>query len=184
MNSSKIVAALLSLASLSLAACSGGASTTSSSSSAAATSASSLSDFCGSLSERLNACDSTSSVQTVTNKCENDFAAIYPKLRADWVSSVEACMPQQDCASVLKDTAFGDCFEEASASLAPTSAGSAFCDAYADADLACDKKLDKASCLSAAKQYNDATLREAQACTSQSCSGMKPCIDAALGDSK
>ena len=38
-------------------------------------------------------------------------------------------MPEQQCAIVQKGDAFGDCVDEASASLAPGATGSAFCDA-------------------------------------------------------
>ena len=170
-------AAVLSLV---LAACSGGGTASSASSSALGESGSSLTDFCNSICGRQHTCDTTSELQTCTSNCQNENAAMFPTLRGDIVTSIEACLPDEDCATVLKGNALTECVSEAVASVAPTADGTAFCDDWGSAVTSCGQTLDKATCLSLAKEYNDTTLQTAQSCTTKSCSSMSSCIDAVL----
>jgi hypothetical protein len=141
----------------------------------------SISSYCFAVCGKSTDCDSSVDIGTCANKCENDNAAAGPKLRGDYLSRLESCVKGKDCATVLARTAQSTCADEVVASLSPSSVGTAFCDAYASAATKCGGNLDKATCLDAAKSYNDAALNEAKACTSRACSDIDSCVQAALG---
>jgi hypothetical protein len=79
-------------------------------------------------------------------------------LRDDVVASVNACVEKKDCATVLAGHAASACFDEAVASVAPTSAGQGFCGAWETAEKKCGYTLDKAGCLDLSKIYTDEGL--------------------------
>ena len=141
-----------------------------------------ISAFCGDICTRANVCDSKQDVQTCTNNCKNDLAVVFPKLRADAVGLVSSCTTKKDCKTVLEgpDMVVGQCAEEARASLAPTSTAMGFCDAWETSAAKCSQTLNKATCLSLTKLYNDTTLTGARACTDKACAAVAGCINAAL----
>jgi hypothetical protein len=140
------------------------------------------SDFCHAVCTRVNACDSTADVDTCANECENGFASVYPKLRGDIVANVEHCWQEKDCKTVLSSTsAFASCIDEAEASVAPTSTGTAFCDGLDASWKKCGESLDRAKCLGLVKEYNDDTLTAAGKCLDKACADVDGCIAATLG---
>src|SRR5262252_2231497 len=145
------------------------------------------SEFCHDICSRVNQCDNARDVDTCTQQCSNDLASAYPKLRGDLVSNVEVCWQKKDCRTVLDSpSAFASCADEADESLAPTSAGTAFCDGLDRAWTKCGESLDKSKCLHLAKEYNDDALGAAQRCLDKACADVDPCVASALGlsDSK
>jgi len=139
--------------------------------------------YCAALCDQLNECDNSEDASICANGCENETAAVAPKLRADWIAKQQACVLAKDCASVISGDAYSSCADEVNAGLAPSAAGTSFCDAWEAAATRCSEQLDKANCLDASKQYNDAALREAQGCLDKSCSLIVLCVGAALGES-
>jgi hypothetical protein len=138
----------------------------------------SLTTFCGSLCSQITSCDKTKDVQICTGGCENDNAAGYPKLRANVVDSVLTCFSAADCATVLRGAALSTCVDVATAAIAPSEAGVAFCRAWATTSTNCGRRLDEAQCLALVKQYNDDSIAAAQSCTTKSCSNILACIEA------
>jgi hypothetical protein len=140
------------------------------------------SDFCRNICTRVNACDNARDVDTCAQECTNSLASIYPKLRSDLVSGVETCWQKKDCKNVLlSSSALDSCADEADESLAPTSAGTAFCDGLDGAWTKCGESLDKSKCLHLAKQYNDDALGSAKHCLDKACADIDPCVASALG---
>jgi hypothetical protein len=114
------------------------------------------SDFCQQICTRVSGCDTSHDVDTCAQSCDNDLASSYPKLRGDLVANVEACWSKKDCKTVLLSaSALDSCADEAEESLAPTSAGTSFCDGLDTSWKKCGESLDKSRCLHLAKRYND-----------------------------
>jgi len=120
----------------------------------------SVKDYCADSCTKAHGCDKTVDVQTCSNECKNNFAAVGPKLRDDFLASITACYSDQDCVAVLADTALGKCTDEAVAELAPSKEGTSFCTDYEDAVSKCDSNFDKAQCYDKAKTFNDDALKE------------------------
>ncbi len=144
----------------------------------------SVTDYCTESCTKFHGCDKTVDVQTCSNSCKNDFAAVGPKLRDDFLASVTACYGNQDCVAVLDDEALGKCTEEAVAELAPSKAGTTFCTDYENAVAKCDSDFDKADCYDQAKTFSDSALKEAANCLSKACSDIDDCVEATLGEVK
>jgi hypothetical protein len=138
----------------------------------------SLATFCGSLCSHITSCDPTKDAQTCTSACQNDNAAAYPKRRASVVDTALTCFGTADCASVLRGTALSSCVDVAAAAIAPSAAGVAFCAAWSSASTTCGRTLNDTQCLALVKQYNDASIASAQACTTKTCANVLPCIEA------
>ena len=73
-----------------------------------------------------------------------------------------------------------NCAVEAAAIIGPSATATALCAATDTAQSQCGVTIDKADCLTTTKVYSDATLTEAMACTSKSCSLIFPCASATL----
>jgi len=141
----------------------------------------SVKDYCADSCTKAHGCDKTVDVQTCSNTCKNDFAAVGPKLRDDFLGSITSCYSDQDCVAVLDDKALGKCTDEAVAELAPSKEGTSFCTDYQNAVDKCDANFDKAECYDKAKTFNDDALKEAEACLSKACSDIDDCVKATLG---
>jgi len=137
--------------------------------------------YCDTACAKITQCDGSEDLQTCSASCNNDFAVLAPKLRAEYVSKLSSCFSGKDCATVLNGDAATACFDEAAASLAPTQTGTDFCNALSGAFQKCGGSVDMAGCLGAVKQYNDPTLNAAKACFSKSCSDVESCVNAQLG---
>lgn len=144
-------------------------------------SAASALEFCQSVCTRVNTCDESQDVDTCTNECSSSFASLYPKLRADFVANVQTCWQRKDCKHVLGSrTVFSSCVAEAVESIAPSAAGSDLCDSIDSSEKKCDATLDRASCLSIVKRYNDTAIGSATKCVDKACTDIMPCVDSAL----
>ncbi len=142
----------------------------------------SVKDYCSESCTKAHGCDKTVDVQTCSNTCKNDFAAVGPKLRDDFLASITNCYGDQDCVAVLDDLALGKCTDEAVAELAPSKEGTSFCGDYEDAAAKCDNStFDKAECYDKAKTFNDDALKEAEDCLAKACSDIDDCVTATLG---
>src|SRR5260370_32990217 len=87
------------------------------------------SHYCNTYCERLNACDNSKDQQTCTNGCVNKLAAFVPKLRDDTITSIETCVNEKDCVTILggNESVLKTCTEEAAAKIAPSDVASEFC---------------------------------------------------------
>ncbi len=141
----------------------------------------SVADFCAAYCKKLSTCDNARDQQTCTNSCSNQFAATLPKIRSDAVSLIKACLENKDCNTTLKSDSIGVCASEASASIAPSDAATQFCNNYIATQAKCGATKDKAVCLTQAKLYTDATIGDANACTSKACTDIDPCVSATFG---
>src|SRR5262245_4802929 len=74
-------------------------------------------DFCKKSCARAQACDSSIDMQTCQDECGNSAAVLVPKLRADVVASIEACVDKKDCRTVNAGHAVSECQSEAVASI-------------------------------------------------------------------
>ncbi|MEO5769403.1 MAG: hypothetical protein ABIS92_13715 [Polyangia bacterium] len=137
-------------------------------------------DLCRSFCDRVTKCDTSRDQQTCLNACTNSNAALFPKLRADIVASIAGCVLQKDCATISLDVSLRTCAGEAAAIIGPSATATAFCSAADTAQTQCGVTIDKADCLTSAKVYSDATLTDAMACTTKSCSLIYPCASATL----
>lgn len=137
--------------------------------------------YCNGLCGAEHTCDTKSDEDTCFNSCKNENAARMPHLRADLVNDIIDCIQDADCKKVLNHSAESDCNKEVSASAAPSSAATSFCEAYVSAGDKCGRDLEKATCLTASKFYNDDSLGQAEACTDKSCDAQEKCITAAFG---
>lgn len=138
-------------------------------------------DYCEIACAKQKSCDQRSDDQTCRNSCTNELAALGPKLRIEYLDGTSSCINDADCASVLDGSAPQKCSRQAVASLAPSAAGTAFCDGYAAALMDCRAELDKAACFELVKTFNDAALSDASRCLEHACSTMTDCVAAALG---
>jgi hypothetical protein len=146
-------------------------------------SAGTVSGYCESYCEQSHDCDQSINEQTCTNSCNNDFAALGPKLRTDFLKSISECVAQQDCATILAGDALSDCSEEAAATLSPSSSGTAFCSAYEKAVEKCDDRdFDKAACFEQSKAFSDSAIAAAQKCLDDSCDDIDDCVGSSLGE--
>ncbi len=137
--------------------------------------------YCNSLCGKEHSCDTKSDEDTCFNSCKNSNAARMPHLRGDLVDEIAECVSDKDCKVVLANSAETDCSKEVAASAAPSDAATSFCAAYVKAGDKCGLDLDKATCLTASKFYNDDSLGEAEACTEKPCDSQTKCIQAAFG---
>ena len=140
-----------------------------------------IASFCSAACSKVEQCDSTADTSTCTASCQNSYAVIGPKLRPEFVAGMSNCFTNKDCATVLSGDADAACADEAAAALAPSAAGTAFCDALQSAANQCGGSSDKASCLAAVKQFSDPALQAAQTCTGKACTEIDSCIEAQLG---
>jgi len=141
----------------------------------------SLSDFCSTYCGKLSTCDNTRDEQTCSASCDNQLAAMFPKLRSDIVSTIESCITSQDCKTSLDGGTIATCATQAEASVAPSQVATQFCDAWVSASTKCGSSIDKATCLDEAKLFNDDALNQANACTSKACADIQGCVSATLG---
>ena len=141
----------------------------------------SLSDFCSGYCGKLTTCDNTRDAQTCAASCNNQLAAIFPKLRSDVVVSVESCIESQDCKTSLDSDTIATCATQAEASVAPSDAATQFCNAWVGASTKCGAAIDKAMCLNVAKLFNDDALMQASTCTGKACADISGCVSATLG---
>lgn len=137
--------------------------------------------YCESRCAKLEECDPSRDRQTCTASCENELAARGPKLRPEYLSYLESCVVAEQCESVQSGDAEALCAEEASASLAPTAAGVAFCDVLAAVADGCELSADKDVCLETVQPYSSATLTTAKLCLSKACGEIDACVAAELG---
>lgn len=137
--------------------------------------------FCDSLCAKYSSCDTSTDVGTCHAACTNENAVMAPKLRPEYINAVASCFATKDCATVLTSGAVSSCADQASASLAPSAAGTSFCTAMQNAATKCGSSLNVATCLTISKQYNDLTLSAAQSCASKACGDMDTCLNAQLG---
>ncbi len=140
-----------------------------------------LDGFCGNYCQKLSTCDHTRDLQTCTNSCNNEFAAVFPKIRGDVVTMMENCTDSNDCATALGSGDIGQCATQAEASIAPTESAKAFCGAYVAAQGKCGTTEDMATCLNSAKLFNDDAINLAANCVTKSCTDIDSCVSAALG---
>lgn len=141
----------------------------------------SASTFCEGYCARVHTCDEGKDEKTCTNACTNANAATLPKLRGDIVDLMSSCIDDADCKTVLEGGVIATCSEEATAKVKPSDAATSFCDARTKAAKKCDGETETAACLTTAKLYNDAALKDATDCTEKACADIEECIDAALG---
>jgi hypothetical protein len=141
----------------------------------------SLSDFCTTYCGKLSSCDNTRDEQTCSASCDNQLAAMFPKLRSDIVSTIETCIKAADCKTSLDGGTIATCATQAEASVAPSAVASKFCDAWAGASTKCGSSIDKATCLDESKLFNDDALNQASQCTSKACADIGGCVSATLG---
>jgi hypothetical protein len=137
--------------------------------------------FCKALCDREQECDKSLDHQTCTNTCTNANAAVFPKLRGDVVDLIVQCFSGKDCKQVLGGQVVATCASEAIATVAPSEAAVAYCDAFAKAKQACGTTAQKAQCLSTAKLYSDETIAQAQNCTKRPCTEIDTCVAATFG---
>jgi len=137
--------------------------------------------FCGALCDRTLTCDQALDVQTCKNSCTNSYAAVFPKLRGDVVSLIVGCFDAKDCKTVLAGDVVSTCIADAVASVAPTDAANAFCDAKVKAKKKCSVTITKADCLNEAKLYGDGAIAQAQNCTARPCGEIDTCVAASFG---
>ena len=140
-----------------------------------------IGEYCSSTCARVHECDNSRDTQTCAAQCNNQNAALGPKYRPEYLQFLTSCSLGKDCVTVIAGSAVDDCSKQATAALAPSSAGLAFCDSYEQSTLNCSKQFDKATCLGTVKFFSDATLLAAQACTSKGCSAVDSCVDASFG---
>lgn len=141
-----------------------------------------VAEYCTNSCSQAHGCDNSISQQTCTNTCKNNFAALAPKLRKDFLSSASECISNEDCQSVQSGNAHDKCSDEAVAVLSPSATGTSFCTDYENAAEKCNSEFDKAACFEYAKTYNDASLTEAKACFEGDCASIDACVSATLGD--
>jgi hypothetical protein len=145
------------------------------------TSTASVADYCSQACAAEHDCDKSHDVKTCYSDCKDSLAAAGPNLRSDFLASITACIPMQDCASVLDHTALSECRDEAVAQLTPSKEGTSFCNDFADTASKCGGEFSKAACLNQAKTFTDDALQAAEECLGKSCSKIAACVDAALG---
>lgn len=139
--------------------------------------------FCTAMCSREQSCDKTVDTQTCENQCTNANAAVFPRLRGDVVDLVVSCFDGKDCKTVLDGEFLGACTADAVATVAPSTAAAAFCDALASAKKNCSggDTTTKASCLNSAKLYSDLAIVQAQNCVKRSCTEIDTCVSAVFG---
>ena len=93
--------------------------------------------FCQAMCHRVQSCDASLDTQTCENQCTNTNAAVFPRLRTDVVNLIVGCFDSKDCKTVLGGGFVGACTADAIASVAPSAAASAFCDALSSAKKTC-----------------------------------------------
>lgn len=141
-----------------------------------------VADYCSTSCGQAHGCDNSISEQTCTNTCKNNFAALAPKLRKDFLTSASECILSEDCQSVQSGNAHDKCANEAVAVLSPSATGTSFCTEYESAAEKCNSEFDTAACFEYAKTYNDSSLTEAKACFEGDCASIDACVSATLGD--
>jgi hypothetical protein len=137
--------------------------------------------LCALFCSRLSTCDTARDQQTCLYSCRDSNSALFPNLRTDLVAGITACVESDDCATLDQSTSLGTCVTQASAALAPSAAGSAFCTALGTADTQCGISLSQTNCLNSIKLYSDATIAQAMVCATKSCSLIYSCASATLG---
>lgn len=139
--------------------------------------------FCAAMCSRVQACDKTLDTQTCENTCTNGNAAVFPRLRSDVVELIVQCFDSKDCKTVLGGGFVGACTADAVATVAPSAAAAAFCDALANAKKSCSgtSSQTKADCLNTTKLYGDPAIAQAQNCVKRGCSEIDTCVSAVFG---
>lgn len=138
-------------------------------------------DACARLCARYVTCDGSVDADTCQARCENENAVFLSKVNADFERELVACIDGVACRELDAGTAVGECTARARARLAPSSAGTKFCDDYAKAASRCGGSVDEAQCYLTVKVYSDDALGGAARCFSKSCSDLEACVRASLG---
>jgi hypothetical protein len=140
-------------------------------------------DLCSSVGTKMKQCDSTVDEPTAVASCNNQLAAVVPKLRSDVVSSLESCVQSSDCAHL--STFVKDCLDTARSSIAPSARATTLCSDIAKAEMTCNSTAttDESQCLDAAKIFTDSALSAADGCASHACADIASCLTSMLGGS-
>jgi len=137
-------------------------------------------NYCSAYCAADEKCDSTVDDTTCENVCHNTLAASGPHFRADSIADFDTCIATDDCADVK--TSGGKCRDQASASIAPTSAAQSYCQQASDKATACGTTpKDTATCLDAIKIVDDASIQSLVNCLSEACDKYMACELSAVG---
>lgn len=136
--------------------------------------------LCDRVCQRQKDCDMKEDHQTCLAACTNVNASVVPKLRADVIDLVDTCLVSADCRTVLQGKTLAGCLTVAAATISPTAAGSAMCDAYFNRADQCLGTVGKSECLTSAKLFSDKFIGQAMSCLSKDCSLLNPCLQATL----
>jgi hypothetical protein len=148
-----------------------------------ASSTADASQLCSSACARLVGCDPSKDQQTCRNDCLNASLLRFSRLRPDILGDANGCITRKDCATVLSGVsrATESCIEEAGAARAPSAATVDMCGKLEAALQKCGGGVDRASCYTVLKVYNDNVIREAAACTEKACTAIRDCFNSVVG---
>ncbi len=138
-------------------------------------------DACARICARHVTCDNSVDADTCKARCENTNALFLSKVNPEFEREFVTCIDGVACRELDAGTAVGECTAQARARLAPSSAGTKFCDDYAKAASHCGGSVDKAQCYLEVKVYSDDALSGAARCFSKNCSDVDDCVAASLG---
>ncbi len=143
------------------------------------------STYVGSCSRACNEakkCDSTIDTETCSNACQNELAAVGPKLSNTYLSEVDQCIAAANCAELAAQFVLNSCDRAARASIGASSQATSYCEASIVAGEECSRfALGQGACLELVKVFSDSALSSAEACFSQSCDQHAACVLAELG---
>ncbi len=142
-----------------------------------------LASYCDTVCRRNVECFDGIEAKDCLDQCAESSAAVQDKLNVKYVTMLEACIAEMECAT-LRGVGTEPCVDEVDATLAPTKGGLQFCNALDGTTDRCGELFSKAICLQISKQFDEGTLKEAEACAQKACLEIDPCIRDAFGVEK
>jgi hypothetical protein len=137
---------------------------------------------CATTCGKIHGCDTSFDADNCTADCENDYAAIGPKVSGPYLEGIDACVAALDCSQIVASTLISQCQGESAANLSPSAEANRLCNAVQASVKECTN-VDTAttSCLNGVKIFSDAALADAQGCVTKPCADRPACLTAALG---
>lgn len=137
---------------------------------------------CDAACAKAHDCDGSVDAATCTKLCQNDLAAIGPKLSGAYLAEIDACIREATCGELVANALFDTCGSRARAKLGASAAATGLCDRARTAGMECSRPTTgEAACVSGAKIFSDAALSAASACFERPCNDQAACVAAELG---
>lgn len=139
-----------------------------------------IASYCAADCGRYDACVEPGSAGFCTSYCRGQ--PLFAELNPGTLNIVADCLRRAPCATIVDDSAYETCFDEAAATLAPSAQCEQYCVADVTASFECGGGYPIESCLTGGVcSWSDTVLTRATSCEALECAQRTQCLDAIFG---